>query len=182
MKAFEISRKRKSGKLAFVATAGVALVVGSMLLAGCSSSVGEDVGKRLDDLESRIKVLEDKVVTRAEEGNDVLKTYSDKEDFAAYEKYLSEIEKSVSDAVVATEPGSIPTDADKREAAYNKAIEPFDDLEYELDHLKAAFEAAHSNGTVSDEELVQLNAYAEKIYGDISVAIANLQSSYGIVG
>lgn len=182
MKSVEISKNRKVGKLSFAVAVGIALLAGSMLLAGCSSAVGEDVGNRLEDLENRVKVLEDKVITRAEEGNDVLKSFSDKEDYAAYDKYLSEIEKSVSDAVVATEPGSIPTDADKRDKAYNKAVEPFSDLEYELAHLEAAFEAANANGTVSDDQLVQLSAYAEKIYGDINVAIANLRSSYGIAG
>lgn len=161
---------------------GVALVAGSMLIAGCSSPVGDEVSKRVDDLEKRVKVLEDKVITRADEGNDVLKSYSDKEDFAAYEKYLGEIEKRVSDAVVATEPSSIPADSASREEAFKKAVEPFDDLSYQLDHLKAAFEAAHANGLVSDSELVELNAYAEKVYGDINMAEENLEISYGITG
>ncbi len=180
MKTIEVSEKGKTAKMVLVIVLGVTLAAGALALAGCSTPVGEDVSKRVKDLEDRVKVLEDKVITKVEEGHDKDRTYSETENYATYDKYLAEIEKHVSDAVEATAPSSVPTEADKRTEAYDKAVESFEDLEDQLGHLKNAYVAAKANGAISENELTQLNAYAEKIYGDISMAVANLKSTYGI--
>lgn len=180
MKSLETAKSSKIARMTIVAASAIVLTAGALVLSGCSTAAGEDVAARIDDLEARIKVLEDKVVTVTEEGIEASRKYSDHDDFATYEACLADIEKRVGEAVVATNPDKIPSDQADREGAYARAVKPFDDLEEDIDHLKDAYEAAHENGTVSDEELVELNAYSEKIYGDINMAEENLQDAYGI--
>ncbi len=162
----------------------VALVAMSAVFAlfatACTSPVGEDVTKRMDDLEGRVKVLEDKLVTKADEGRDTLKTYSDTEDYATYDKYLADLEKRVDDAVVAAGTVSVPSDQDQKMRDFDKAAIPLEDLEEELGHLEDAVESAYANGYLTDDELQTLKAGCENLDAKIDATVDSLRTSFGI--
>lgn len=153
----------------------------ALFATGCSSPVGQDVSKRMDDLESRVKVLEDKLVTKADEGSAAVKTYSDTEDYATYDKYLSDIDKRVDEASVAAQAVSVPSDNDQKMREFDKAVIPLDNLEEELGHLEDAVEAAYANGYLTDDEYATLKSGGENLDSKIDSAINTVKESFGIV-
>lgn len=166
-------------------TALVALAVLACAFAlfatGCSSPVGQDVSKRMDDLESRVKILEDKLVTKADEGSAAVKTYSDTEDYATYDKYLSDIDKRVDEAAVAAQAVSVPADSAQKMREFDKAVIPLDSLEEELGHLEDAIEAAYANGYLTDDEYDTLKAGGDNLDTKIDAAVNTVKESFGIL-
>lgn len=165
-------------------TALVALVVVgaafALLATACTSPAGEDVSKRMDDLEGRVKILEDKLVTKADEGRDTLKTYSDTEDYATYDRYLADIEKRIDDAIVAAEQAAPGSNSDQKMREYDKAVIPLEDLEEELSHLEDAVEAAYSSGYLTEDEYQTLKAAGENLDVKIDASIDKVKSNFGV--
>lgn len=163
--------------------AAVALLacVFALIATGCSSTVGQDVSERIDDLESRVKVLEDKLVTKAEEASDAVKTYSDTEDYATYDKYLSDIDKRVDEAARAAQAVSVPADSEQKTRVYDEAVIPLDNLDEELGHLEDAIAAAHANGYLTDDEYYTLKSGGENLAAKIDAAINTVKESFGIL-
>lgn len=165
--------------------AAIALLVAgaaacALLATGCNSTVGQDISNRMDALEQRVKALEDTAISKVEEGEYAVKTYSDTESYSDYARYLADVEKRVEDASTAAEAAKVPADSDEKARAYDKAVLPLENLEDELGHLKDAYVAAHANGNVTDDELVQLNGQADVIYANIANALTQVKGTFGI--
>lgn len=167
-------------RTALVAMAALACVF-ALFATGCSSPVGQDVSKRVDDLESRVKVLEDKLVTKVDEGSSAVKTYSDTEDYVTYDKYLSDIDKRIDEAAVAAQAVSVPSDDAQKMREFDKAVIPLDNLDEELGHLEDAVEAAYANGYLTDDEYATLKSGCENLDAKIDAAVKTVKESFGIV-
>lgn len=176
-----LSKRTLHLKSIMLAVASVALVsAGVFALSGCSSTAGSEVSDRVSSLEARVKALEDKVIAKADDARVENKTYSEAADFVTYERELADFERAVSAAADASTTASVPSDSAQKMLAYNVAVEPLEDLEIKLGELKSAYEAAHANGNVSDHELIELNAYTEKVYADLNMAIENVMIYFGL--
>lgn len=168
-----------SAKLAIVLA--VCAAASALLISGCTSTVGEDVTKRLDDLESRVTALEDDVKDKASGNSDsdaTVTTYSDMETYDTYSGYLYDLNKRVNEAVTTSEGVIVPSDSSQCPLAFQNAVAPLRDLEDELDQLEDSFIAASVNGVVTNDELTKLKADADAIEGDIDVAIDSLKARF----
>lgn len=182
MKMSTIARNKFMLPLAAVAIAAMFALTGCMG-GGSNAEVIDRLDKmqaQMDEMENRMGTLEGKDASSEGSAGDNAVEADAASDAAAFKSELKDIEKRVDAAVKDTEDAVVPDNAADRPSAYRDAKAPLSKLDNELDLLDDKFEAAHRNGSITQDEFWELENLKEQIENKLDAAEDSLEHRMGI--